>query len=44
MTAEYLSKVGSALVRRCGTRDPFKIAKELGMRGLRTTKRNVQGG
>lgn len=29
MTAEYLSKVGSTLVRRCGTRDPFKIAKEL---------------
>ena len=34
MTAEYLSKVGSALVRRCGTRDPFKIAKELGIEVL----------
>ena len=31
MTAEYLSKVGSSLVKRCGTRDPFKIAKELGI-------------
>ena len=34
MTAEYLSKVGSTLVRRCGTRDPFKIAKELGIEVL----------
>ena len=34
MTAEYLSKVGSALVRRYGTRDPFKIAKELGIEVL----------
>ena len=34
MTAEYLSKVGSALVRRCDTRDPFKIAKELGIEVL----------
>ena len=31
MNAEQLSKVGSDLVRRCGTRDPFQIAKELGM-------------
>lgn len=31
MTAEYLSQVGSSLVKRCGTRDPFKIAKELGI-------------
>ena len=30
MNAEQLSKVGSDLVRRCGTRDPFQIAKELG--------------
>lgn len=31
MNAEQLSKVGSDLVRRCGTRDPFQIAKELGI-------------
>lgn len=34
MTAEYLSRVGSSLVRRCGTRDPFKIAQELGIHVL----------
>ena len=34
MTAEYLSQVGSSLVKRCGTRDPFKIAKELGIEVL----------
>lgn len=34
MTAEYLSQVGSALVKRCGTRDPFEIAKELGIEVL----------
>ena len=31
MTADSLSKVGSSLVRRCGTRDPFHIADELGI-------------
>lgn len=31
MTAEMLSEVGEKLVRRCGTRDPFKIAHELGI-------------
>lgn len=31
MNAEQLLKVGSDLVRRCGTRDPFQIAKELGI-------------
>ncbi len=30
----YLSKVGNALVKRCGTRDPFQIAKELGIEVL----------
>jgi len=34
MTAEYLSQVGSSLVKRCGARDPFKIAKELGIEVL----------
>ena len=31
MNAEQLSKVGSDLVRRCGTRDPFRIANALGI-------------
>ena len=31
MNAEQLSKVGSDLVRRCGTRDPFQIASDLGI-------------
>ncbi len=31
MNAEQLSRVGGDLVRRCGTRDPFQIAKELGI-------------
>ncbi|MDD6799333.1 MAG: ImmA/IrrE family metallo-endopeptidase [Firmicutes bacterium] len=34
MSAEYLSKVGSDLVKRCGTRDPFRIARELGIEVL----------
>lgn len=34
MTAEYLSQVGSSLVKRCGTRDPFRIAEELGIEVL----------
>ena len=34
MSAKYLSKVGSDLVRRCGTRDPFRIAQELGIEVL----------
>lgn len=34
MSAENLSKVGSDLVRRCGTRDPFRIARELGIEVL----------
>ena len=29
MSAKHLSKVGNDLVRRCGTRDPFRIAQEL---------------
>ena len=31
MNAEQLSKVGSDLVRRYGTRDPFQIANALGI-------------
>ena len=34
MTAAYLSKVGNDLVKRCGTRDPFRIARELGIEVL----------
>jgi Zn-dependent peptidase ImmA (M78 family) len=34
MSADNLSKVGSDLVRRCGTRDPFRIAQELGIEVL----------
>ncbi|HHT17109.1 MAG TPA: ImmA/IrrE family metallo-endopeptidase [Papillibacter sp.] len=34
MRADYLSKVGSDLVKRCGTRDPFRIAHELGIEVL----------
>lgn len=34
MGGEYLSKVGERLVRRCGTRDPFRIARELGIEVL----------
>lgn len=34
MSASYLSKVGSNLVKRYGTRDPFRIAKELGIEVL----------
>lgn len=34
MSADYLSKVGSDLVKRCGTRDPFRIAHELGIEVL----------
>ena len=29
MSSNYLSKVGSSLVKRCETRDPFRIADEL---------------
>lgn len=31
MSAEQLSRIGSDLVRRFGTRDPFSIARELGI-------------
>lgn len=34
MTAAYLSKVGNDLVNHCGTRDPFHIARELGIEVL----------
>lgn len=31
MGADSLTKVGNGLVKRCGTRDPFRIARELGV-------------
>lgn len=34
MSAKHFSKVGSDLVRRFGTRDPFRIAQELGIEVL----------
>ena len=34
MTAKQLSEVGERLVRRCGTRDPFEIARQLGIEVL----------
>lgn len=34
MTAKQLSEVGERLVRRCGTRDPFEIARQLGVEVL----------
>ena len=34
MSAEHLSKVGSNLVKRFDTRDPFRIAQELGIEVL----------
>lgn len=34
MTAKQLSEVGERLVRRCGTRDPFEMARQLGVEVL----------
>ena len=34
MSSDYLSKIGNSLVRRCETRDPFRIADELGVEVL----------
>ena len=34
MTAKQLSEVGERLVKRCGTRDPFEIARQLGIEVL----------
>lgn len=31
MNAEQLSRVGKKLVKRCGSRDPFEIARQLGI-------------
>ena len=31
MNAEQLSQVGEKLVKRCGSRDPFEIARQLGV-------------
>ena len=32
MSLDYITQKGAKLVQRCGTRDPFKIAKELGIK------------
>ena len=32
MNAEQLSRVGEKLVKRCGSRDPFEIARQLGIK------------
>ena len=32
MSLEYIANKGAQLVKRCDTRDPFKIAKELGIK------------
>lgn len=34
MTAKQLSEVGEKLVKRCGTRDPFEIARQIGVEVL----------
>ena len=34
MSSDYLAKIGSSLVKRCETRDPFRIADELGVEVL----------
>lgn len=34
MRTGYLSETGSRLVKRCGTRDPFQIARQLGIEVL----------
>ena len=34
MNTKDLLKIGSNLVRRCGTRDPFSIAKQIGVEVL----------
>ena len=34
MTARQLSEAGERLVRRCGTRDPFEMARQLGVEVL----------
>ena len=34
MNARQLSEVGEKLVRRCGTRDPFEMARQLGVEVL----------
>lgn len=31
MSLDYINKKGANIVRRCGTRDPFKIAKDIGV-------------
>ena len=46
MTGKMLSQVGASLVQRYGTRDPFQIARELGitvlfLRWFRLPQRDV---
>lgn len=31
MSLDYINKKGATIVRQCGTRDPFKIAKDIGV-------------
>ena len=34
MQSSYLTQVGSSLVKKCDTRDPFRIAREIGIEVL----------
>ena len=34
MSAEHLTLVGNRLIKRCGTRDPFEIAADIGVEVL----------
>lgn len=36
-------RVAASLVRRCGTKDPFRIAKDLGFLVIRTPLRGIRG-
>lgn len=36
-------RIAESLVRKCGTRDPFRIAKELGMLVIRTPLKGIRG-
>ena len=38
MSIEYLSNVGSRLVKRCDTRNPFEMAKDLGIKIIQTNE------
>ena len=36
-------RIAESLVRKCGTRDPFRIAKELGILVIRTPLKGIRG-